>query len=39
MQKKKGDMKTASKMMDRRSKLSGTLYDKIGKFYDRADND
>ena len=36
---KKGDMKTASKMMDRRSKLSGTLYDKTGKFYDRADND
>ena len=36
---KKGDTKTASKMMDRRSKLSGTLYDKTGKFYDRADND
>ena len=36
---KKSDMKTASKMMDRRSKLSGTLYDKTGKFYDRADND
>ena len=36
---KKGDTKTASKMMDRRKKLSGTLYDKTGKFYDRADND
>ena len=36
---KKSDMKTASKMMDRRKKLSGTLYDKTGKFYDRADND
>ena len=36
---KKGDMKTASKMMDRRKKLSGTLYDKTGNFYDRADND
>ena len=36
---KKGDIKTASKMMDRRSKLSGTLYDKTGSFYDRADND
>ena len=36
---KKGDMETASKMMDRRKKLSGTLYDKTGNFYDRADND
>jgi hypothetical protein len=36
---KKGDIKTASKMMDRRKSLSGTLYDKTGKFYDRADND
>ena len=36
---KKGDMKTASKMMDRRKSLSGTLYDKTGSFYDRADND
>ena len=36
---KKGDTKTASKMMDRRKKLSGTLYDKTGSFYDRADND
>ena len=36
---KKGDMKTASKMMDRRKKLSGTLYNKTGNFYDRADND
>ena len=36
---KKGDTKTASKMMDRRKKLSGTLYDKTGNFYDRADND
>ena len=32
-------MKTASKIMDRRNKLSVTLYDKTGNFYDRADND
>ena len=36
---KKGDMKTASKMMDRRKKLSGVLFDKTGNFHDRADND
>ena len=36
---KKGDTKTANKMSDRRKKLSGTLYDKTGNFYDRADND
>ena len=35
----KGDTKTANKMSDRRKKLSGTLYDKTGNFYDRADND
>ena len=34
-----GDTKTAQKMYNRRKKLSGTLYDKTGKFYDRADND
>ena len=36
---KKGDRKTANKMFNRRQKLSGTLYDKTGSFYDRADND
>ena len=36
---KKGDTKTASKMYDRRKKLSGVLFDKTGNFHDRADND
>ena len=36
---KKGDRKTANKMFNRRQKLSGTLYDKTGSFYDRADKD
>tara|TARA_Y100000052_G_scaffold25679_1_gene29487 strand:+ start:1 stop:795 length:795 start_codon:yes stop_codon:yes gene_type:complete len=36
---RKGDRKAADKAFERRKKLSGTLYDKTGKFYDRADND
>ena len=36
---KKGDTKAANKAFERRKKLSGTLYDKTGSFYDRADND
>jgi len=36
---KKGDTKAANKAFERRKKLSGTLYDKTGNFYDRADND
>jgi len=36
---KQYDAETANKMSDRRKKLSGTLYDKTGNFYDRADND
>ena len=36
---KKGDTEAANKAFKRRQKLSGTLYDKTGNFYDRADND
>ena len=36
---KKGNTKEANKAFERRQKLSGTLYDKTGNFYDRADND
>ena len=36
---KRGDTKAANKSFERRKKLSGTLYDKTGSFYDRADND